>query len=245
MRGYVSRPLHLLDLDPELAEDLPPDRLEAARAELLCRVVAWPQGAQTELLAPADEAGTLGLLLVEGLVTRRVDVAGRRCVELLAPGDLLRPWQDDGDHIVAPIQPSLTALEPVRLAVLDRQVALRLARWPELMATLLARTMRRSRALAGNLALAQVPRVEDRLLVLLWHLADRFGKVTPEGVVVHLKLSHELLGALIGAQRPTVTMALGPLAERGLVRRRADRCWVLFGDPPDLPAVLEPAAAGR
>ena len=225
---------HLLDLDPDLGENLPAHRFGVARAELLCVVLDWQRGTEPDEMIVEEAGSTLGVLIVGGLITRRVTIIGRRCVELLGPGDLLRPWQEDEGHMVGPLAASLRVLEPARLAVIDRATTLRLGFWPEVLSVLVARVIRRSRAMAGNLALAQVPRVEDRLLVIFWHLADRFGRVTPVGVVLPLRLSHELLGALIGAQRPTVGVALGRLAERGLVRRRPDRTWLLLGGPPQL-----------
>jgi hypothetical protein len=63
-------------------------------------------------------------------------------------------------------------------------------------------------------------------------MADRWGRVTPEGVVVPLRLTHELIGGLVGARRAPVTRALGRLADAGTVRRRADGAWVLRGVPP-------------
>lgn len=224
---------HLLDLDPDLGEHLPARRFGVARAELRCPVLEWPRGDAPTEVGVDEVDSTLGLLIADGLVTRRVTVIGRTFVELLGPGDLLRPWQRDEGHVVAPSAASLRVLETARLAVIDRATTLRLAFWPEVLSVLVARMVGRSRALAGSLALAQVPRVEDRVLVALWHLADRFGRVTPEGVVLPLALSHELLGALVGAQRQTVTMAAGRLAERGLVRRRPDHGWVLLGGPPE------------
>jgi CRP/FNR family transcriptional regulator, cyclic AMP receptor protein len=225
---------HLLDLDPDLGEHLPARRFGIARAEILSPVLEWPRGEAPVGTGVDEPDSTLGLLIVSGLITRRVTVVGRRCVELLGPGDVFRPWQADDGHMVAPLAASLQVLEPARLAVIDRATTLRLAFWPEVLSVLVGRLIGRSRALAGNLALTQVPRVEDRVLVALWHLADRFGRVTPEGVVLPLALSHELVGALVGAQRQTVTTAAGRLAERGLVRRRADHGWLLIGGPPEL-----------
>lgn len=46
---------------------------------------------------------------------------------------------------------------------------------------------------------AHLPRVEDRLLLTLWMLAERCGRVTPEGIVLPLALSHEALGRLAAA----------------------------------------------
>ncbi len=89
----------------------------------------------------------------------------------------------------------------------------------------------RAHSLAITLAVSNLRRVDIRLLVLLWHLADRWGRVTPDGVVVPLKLTHETFARLVGAQRPSVTTALRQLEQEGLVRRSAGR--LLQGDPPE------------
>ena len=39
----------------------------------------------------------LGLLVLDGLLIRRIELAGRFAAELLGPGDLLRPWQEDDE----------------------------------------------------------------------------------------------------------------------------------------------------
>jgi DNA-binding GntR family transcriptional regulator len=68
---------------------------------------------------------------------------------------------------------------------------------------------------------------------LLWYLADRWGRVTPDGVIVPLRLTHETLARLVGAQRPSVTTAIRQLEEEGHLRRTPDRLWLLCGDPPE------------
>jgi CRP/FNR family cyclic AMP-dependent transcriptional regulator len=75
--------------------------------------------------------------------------------------------------------------------------------------------------------------VDVRLLVMMWYLADRWVKVTPGGVNVPLRLTHQTLGRLVGAQRPSVTTALKQLAVEGLLTRAADGSWLLHGDAPD------------
>ena len=74
-----------------------------------------------------------------------------------------------------------------------------------------------------------------RLEALFWHLADRWGKVTPKGVVVPLRLSHRLLGSLVGARRPTVTTALAQLADDGRVLPYGLEGWLLCGPAPRTP----------
>jgi DNA-binding transcriptional MocR family regulator len=81
-----------------------------------------------------------------------------------------------------------------------------------------------------QLAICHLPRVEDRLLSLFWLLAESWGRVTSSGTALPLVLTHETLGALIGARRPTVTLALGELAERGAILRQG-RTWLLVEQP--------------
>lgn len=131
--------------------------------------------------------------------------------------------------------PQSLVLSPTRVAMLDRRLTAAVGRVPELKTALMRRAVRRSRWLALHLAIRCLRRIDVRLLVLFWHLAERWGRVTREGIVLPLPFTHRLLGRLVGAQRPTVTTALGQLAEREVVRRR-DGAWLLSST---LPAELE------
>ena len=98
--------------------------------------------------------------------------------------------------------------------------------------------MRRSLPAAGRIVnaipVAHHNRVEDRLLLTLWHLAERWGKVMPQGILLPLPLSHQRLAKIVGAHRPSVTTALGALVQgRASISRRDDGDWVLHGDPPE------------
>src|SRR5581483_10333864 len=117
--------------------------------------------------------------------------------------------------------------------------ALVAGRWPAIHANLLGRAVRRSHWLALRLTINNLTGVDVRLLVLFWHLADRGGKVTVDGVVLHLGLTHELLAKLVGAQRPSVTTALGQLRDRGLLEKRPDGSWLLSGEPPEALRLLD------
>ena len=92
------------------------------------------------------------------------------------------------------------------------------------MATLLERAIRRTLRMSIHQALLQLSPVETRLLVLFWHLAERWGRVTPDGISVRLRMSHELLGQLVGCRRASVTTALHRINDSGLVdpQRRRD-----------------------
>ena len=101
------------------------------------------------------------------------------------------------------------ALVPARFAMLDAGFAERVRPWPEITQVLLRRAGRRARNLNVQRAIAAQPRLEVRLALLLWHLAARWGKVEPGGIRLPVPFTHQLLGRLVGAERPSVSHALG------------------------------------
>jgi hypothetical protein len=124
-------------------------------------------------------------------------------------------------------------LEPTRIAWLDAPFAVALRRWPELGGALLERSHRRFSRLALSQAISQLTRVDERVLIQLWHLAERWGRVRPDGVLLPVRLTHRVLARLIGARRPSVTTAVGSLERRGLLTRQPEGGWVLHGSPPE------------
>jgi CRP-like cAMP-binding protein len=146
---------------------------------------------------------------------------------LFGPGDIVRPWDADGDYDPLPISVDWLVLRPSKLAVLDTAFALRVARWPSITSRICSRIAQRARHLALTQAVTHLPRAHPRLLMLFWLLADRWGTVSPEGVRVTLPLTHETLAMLVGSRRPTVTIALQRLARAGLLTREHNHRWLL------------------
>lgn len=217
----------LLDLDPDLADAVTPDHLGPVRRLLTVATIQVPTGRwEPEQLARRVTPG-LGMLVIDGLALRRVDLDHRASAELLGEGDLLRPWQDDEVGADAPFTASWRVLEPLRLAILDSRVGNALAQAPELVEHLLGREVTRARRSVERAAVAQLVHAEQRLLVELWRLADRWGRVHSDGVHLELPLTHEVLGLLTGTRRPSVTAALGRLSRSGAVEPLPGRGWIL------------------
>ena len=63
-------------------------------------------------------------------------------------------------------------------------------------------------------------------------MAERWGTLERDGVVMPLRLTHQMLAELTGATRPSVTSSLKQLERDDRIRRRPDRSWLLLGDPP-------------
>ena len=229
------RPLiPLLEADPELGEGLAPADLAAATRSV---------GVHPRTLEPGPVAAA------RRAVARPADARPARARGRRDARDPLRRADDDrscsgratccargrttSQFDPLPFGVAWHVHEPTRVALLDARVALATARWPVLAGTLSRRHVRRARSLAFQLAIAQLPRVDDRLLVLLWALAERWGRVSPQGVRLPLALPHRTLATLVGARRPSVTTALSGLARDGLVER-TEEGWLLHGDPDEV-----------
>jgi hypothetical protein len=176
------------------------------------------------------------LLVLEGVLAREIVLEDTVSTELLGAGDLIRPWPQEGPPSLLKPDVRWQVLATTRVAVLGPAFARRLVRFPEISAALTDRALLRAHRLAMMKAISHLNSVERRLHALFWHLAERWGKVTADGVVVPLSLSHRLLGELVGARRPTVTTALAALQRKGTVRRLEDATWLLTGDAPGTPA---------
>jgi hypothetical protein len=174
-----------------------------------------------------DTAHTV--MVTRGFVMRETRIAvGRGAIQLFGPDDAL-PTQQPLDEQRGQI--TWLVLNELRIGVLhleqflespDRAIAARLVQ----------RMSRQLDHAAHQLAIQQLPRVEDRLTALYWQFAKRWGRATPDGLLVEMDLRHEVIGQLVGSRRSTVSVGLAALSRRGVLRE-APRGMVLAlqGDP--------------
>ncbi len=207
---------YLLDLDEDLAGCLDARLRMSARPSVTARVLEAEPGACD--LGPwllALSRGP-GLLVLEGLLEADVSVAERTASELLGAGDLIAPAFHREDEMIRHV-PAWRALLRTRLAVLDEDFMERMRAWPQIVSSIVRRAERRGDEIAYMRAICSQPRLELRLVLLLFHLAVRWGRVEPGGLRLSLPLTHRLLGQLVAAERPSVSHALGRLSRAGLV----------------------------
>jgi CRP/FNR family transcriptional regulator, cyclic AMP receptor protein len=223
--------VRVLDEDLELAAAMSQESFREARLAAVAPLIEVPTGEWSPPSAPHHPGRDLGLLVLDGLLLRDLELAGRSLVELRGPEDLLRPWDDANEVVSVDARITWTAREPTRIAWLDGDFGAATTPWPEIAATLIARATRRARLLSFRLAILELRHVDLRVLLLLWHLADRWGQVSGDGVRLNLDLTHELIARMVGAHRTSVTAALQKLVDDGRLAR-AGRTWVLLGPPP-------------
>jgi len=225
-----GRRVRLLEEDPDLAQGLPEPVRSALTEQLWVHVLDVRSGLWRP---PALDPGTnFGLLILDGLIGRRIQIQRAVAVELVGIGDVIRPWASSERWDTVPSALQWQVFAPARLAVLDERVMAVTARRPELMVAFTDRLLRRLRAMSSLMAISHMTRVEDRLLGTLWQIADGCGRVTSDGVRIPIRLTHRTLADLVGAKRPSVTVALQQLRERGEVTRGDSGDYILAGRPP-------------
>lgn len=164
----------------------------------------------------ADVAPGPGLLVLDGLVAINTNVGDRAACELVGGGDLLQHFEPRTDELVAQTE-TCNALSPTTFALLDEAFAARVGVFPQVSMALLRRAARRAAEAEALRAIASHPRLEVRLVLVLWHLASRWGRVVPGGIRLTMPLTHRLLGQLVAAERPSISHAMHRLARTDLV----------------------------
>ncbi len=102
-----------------------------------------------------------------------------------------------------------------------------LAGRPEVAAALLqalARRIRRTNEAMADLVFSDVP---GRVAKALMDLGEKFGSVTPEGLLVTHDMTQEEIAQLVGASRETVNKALADFTQRGWVRLESRQVVIL------------------
>jgi hypothetical protein len=229
--GVTRRMVHLLEADPLLAGRVPAEERQAAARVLVAPVQRIPRGTWR----PDTAYRPLAYLVLDGALLRSCCVGDRCSTEILGPQDLLRPWEE-ADGMAAGGE--WRVLESVQAAILDRRLVAAAARWPEVFDELLGRSVRRSRNLTVLRTVCAIRRLDVRLLVLLTLLAERWGRVSTQGVHVGVQLTHESIAHLAGAQRPSVSTAIARLRRRGLITTERRELVLAHELPPEVEQTL-------
>jgi hypothetical protein len=231
--------VRLLTVEPDVGRFLTAD--ERVEVEELSVPVLEVDRGSLNIKSLLGAANAFAAFILDGIVLHRLQVADQSALRLLGPGDMLS-LSGSGPSMLA--GGSHRAVAPIRLAMLGNEVLVAARRWPRIVAGLHVRAFEQLERLGTQLAICQLPRVDQRIVALMWMLAESWGTVTPHGTRLPLSLTHDALGGLIGARRPTVTLALRDLTERGAIVRQSDG-WLLLEGPPKPSAHHEPVGEPR
>lgn len=201
------------------------ERVEVAAVSL---PVVTAEGDQMELHTLLAKHTAFGATILDGLVMNSMRIGEQTGVQLLGPGDLLLPGSDPPPMWITGLEARTAG--SVRLALFGNELLGAAFRWPRILQSLYMYVGEQLQRLTAQLVVCQLPRVDDRVQAMLWLLAESWGHVTSSGVRLPVLLTHETLGALVGARRPTVTLALRNLVQRGAIVHQ-DSGWLLLERP--------------
>ena len=206
-------------------------RVPAGDRELAGRALRVPLvSARDEDLAEVigtQVPGAFDFLVVDGVVIKQTVLHRRAALELLGVGDVLAPPLTATRQIESRSLSRYLAHGPVSLAALETHFRLAVRRWPDIADYLHDRLGQQTHRASMHLAMLHLPRVEDRITALFADLAERFGRISGDGILVDLPLTHELIGGLVGSRRPTVTLALQKLSTDGTLQSHERNRWIL------------------
>jgi CRP-like cAMP-binding protein len=237
--AMTTATVRLLEVEPDLGSSLSAEERDlAARVAVPVRTV--PSG-DIDVDALLEEGGAFAAIVLDGMLLRRVRIGEQSAIRLLGPGDVIGLLGAAPSSLL--VQDGHRATTRTQLALLDDHAMLMIERFPRLVIGLHRKMADQQERLATQLVICQLPRVEDRVLAMMWLLAESWGRVTTSGTILPLAMTHDALGELIGAKRPTVTLALRELGQRGALVRQ-DRGWLLLApmelSGPQLPLHSEP-----
>src|SRR5690242_5158074 len=171
--------VRLLDVEPDLGSLLSPDELALAAQVAVPALTVSP--GKLELSQFKEWEWTFGAIVLEGMLLQEIALANHPSLRLLGPGDMLAV--DAGGSGML-LDRGYRATRPVRLAVLEEHALLTLRRFPQLSIAFQRRMASQQERLAAQLVICQLPRGEDRVLAMLWLLAESWGRVTSSGTTL-------------------------------------------------------------
>ncbi len=163
-----------------------------------------------------DESPEIIYVIKEGRVkVSRYSPDGReQILALLEPGDVIGELA----LVQEPEAVHVEAFEDTLVCGMHREDFLGLIRrQPELMLQVMRALADRLRAAEEEIADLVFRNVPGRLASLLLRLAQAYGRTTPAGQRLDLRLTHRDIGAMIGATRETVTAVLSRLREEQII----------------------------
>jgi len=171
---------------------------------------------KSSIFLPGDPSQQVYLLKEGRVKISRVSENGREVtLALLEPGEIfgeLEVLQDSARDALA------EAMDDSQLCVIQKEQFLSMIRRkPELsfrLTKLIGFRLTRIESRVEDLVFRDVP---SRLAHLLLQISNDHGRVTPQGIEIRIKMTHQEMANLIGSIRETVSAVLGEFKKEGQI----------------------------
>ena len=201
--------------------------LTDAEVEVLADVAGTQTFAKNALVILAEDKGDAFFLIKKGRV--KVSVTGRDNREIIL--SLLGAGEYFGELSLLDGQPrsaDVTTLDPSEFLVVRREDFLTVIQQHSaipihLMVTLASRLRNSDRQVAGLALLG----ISERICSVLLSIADEQGVETEEGIVIKKRPTHQVLAAMSGTARETITRVMRRLTKEGYIRSKGRELVIL------------------
>ena len=221
----VARAAAPLQHRADLIELLARQRLGQTRSYSKGSVLYWPGDPVDGVYAILQGAIKVSSISEDGRVfTHGILGRGR----LLGASTYL--MGSDHDHVAETLEKSRLLVMPPA----DFENAL--ARDPLLSAIVMKEMASATRLLSDQMRELSFLDVQERLKHSLVRLAEEHGLITEQGIKIDLKITHEDMGALVAANRCTITVCLSELKQLGYLWTEGRRLVII---PPEQMRILD------
>ena len=174
------RRIPLLEIDPDLVASITTEERRLL-AGIWVPTVNLPAEA-FDITSLFERHDALGMIVLDGLLMHYLQIGAQPGLRILGTGDVVPARGAPTSELI--VGAAWRASSDTSVAILGREFVLGAAHAPRLLVSLGARMAEQTERLTAQLMISQLPRVEDRLLAMLWLLAESFGHVTPAGIAV-------------------------------------------------------------
>ena len=203
------------------------DCLTDDEIEVLARVAGSQKFSKNALVILAEDEGDAFFLIKKGRM--KVSVTGNDGREIIL--SQLGPGEYFGELSLLDGKPrsaDVTTLDPSELLVLRRQDFLTVIQKHSaipvhLMITLASRLRKSDRQIVGLALLG----ISERICSVLLSIAEEEGVETDEGIVIKKRPTHQVIAAMSGTARETITRVMRRLSDEGYIRASGRELLIL------------------
>ena len=171
---------------------------------------------------PGDRQRLVYLLKKGHIKLCRISPNGKSLtVALLEPGEIFGEIEALDNRPTAAVAESLNALEAVTVCEIQHKDYVRyLHQFPEIAIKVLKLVGARARQLEARMEDLAFMSVPSRLANLFIELSEKYGEESSSGIQIRVRLTHQNLADLVGANRETVTAILGEFRRGGIITQK-------------------------
>ena len=178
---------------------------------------------------PGDRTRSVYLLKKGHVKLCRISPNGRSIiVAILEPGEIFGEIDSISNSPTTTIAEGLGTLDAVTVCEIQHDDFERyLRQFPEIAIRVIKLVGAKTKQLESRIEDLAFLSVPSRLAKQILDLSVKYGEVSSLGIRINLRLTHQILGDLVGANRETITGIIGEWRRAGIIARKGGYTYLL------------------